>query len=412
MIKRSILPQLISHLDEKEITMLIGPRQSGKTTLLGLLSDHLKGQGKKTLYLNLDLEDDIRDTSSQQKLIQRLKLGLGDQKGYVFIDEIQRKENAGIFLKGIYDTHSEFKFIVSGSGSMELKEKISESLAGRKRVFEIETLSFEEFFNYKTGYEYEGRVKEYLDIELQKAQNLLEEYLNFGGYPKVVLADTAEEKIKNIDEIYTSYLLKDITELLDINKPDKFKMLANILANQIGNILNYNEISNTLDIADDTLKKYLWYMQQTFVVDMVTPFYTNKRTELVKSPIFYFHDLGLRNYIAGEIGRVTLANSIGFVFENFIYILLKPKIKFTPNRINFWRTKSGAEVDFVIDRIQDKDVYEVKYKNFNDQTLGKSMISFISKYSPKWVSIIGLNSNEEKKVESTTVKFISWKELL
>lgn len=412
MIKRTVLPELISHLNEKEITMLIGPRQSGKTTLLNILRQHIQDEGQRTIYLNLDLEIDSQAVSSQEKLIQRLKLEFGNNKGYVFIDEIQRKENAGLFLKGIYDIYPEFKFIVSGSGSMELKEKISESLAGRKRIYEIETLSFIEFFNYKTEYKYEGLEKDYLDLETQRAQSLLEEYLNFGGYPKVILSSTAEEKIQTLDEIYTSYLIKDITELLDINKSDKFKLLVNVLANQIGNIINYNEVSSTIDLSDDTLKKYLWYLEQTFIVDSLRPFYTNKRTELVKSPVFYFHDLGLRNYVSREIGRVTLMNSIGAVFENFIHILLKPKMRFTPNQINFWRTKSGAEIDFVIDYINRKVAYEAKYKRFKDQTLGKSTISFISKYLPEEVYIVGLNSNDKRTIDSTTVNFISWKNLL
>lgn len=126
--------------------MVVGARQVGKTTLLLYVRDQLQAQGKKTLFLNLDFESDYFYLESQERLLQKIKLEFGNDGGFVFLDEIQRKENAGLFLKSLYDMDVPYKFIVSGSGSMELEEKIHESLAGRKRLFELSTISLWEFF--------------------------------------------------------------------------------------------------------------------------------------------------------------------------------------------------------------------------------------------------------------------------
>ena len=150
-IQRRLITALAEHLDHPEITVLIGPRQSGKTTILKQLDNDLRAGGRKTLWLNLDFEDDFRYVSSQGALLQKIRLELGSGGGVVFIDEIQRKDNAGLFLKGLYDQGLPWKIVVSGSGSIELKEKISESLAGRKRMFELSTVSFGEFADLSFG---------------------------------------------------------------------------------------------------------------------------------------------------------------------------------------------------------------------------------------------------------------------
>ena len=172
-IKRNLLKQLKDHLVKKEISLIVGPRQAGKTTLMLFLKDYLEKRGEKTVFLNLDIERERQFFNSQEDLINKIKLEVGKSKAYVFIDEIQRKENAGLFLKGIYDMGLPYKFIVSGSGSLELKEKIHESLAGRKRVFELNTISFDEFVNFKTGYRYEESLADFFNVEKIKAANFL-----------------------------------------------------------------------------------------------------------------------------------------------------------------------------------------------------------------------------------------------
>ncbi|MEA3451962.1 MAG: AAA family ATPase, partial [Bacteroidota bacterium] len=145
LISRKMYSEIRKHLDKKEITIISGIRQCGKSTVLHELKINLEAENNKTLFLNFDFDSDKKFLETQEALVNKIKLKFGNNKGYVFIDEIQRRENAGLYLKEIYDLRLPYKFIVSGSGSIELKEKIHESLAGRKRVFGMIPVNFIEF---------------------------------------------------------------------------------------------------------------------------------------------------------------------------------------------------------------------------------------------------------------------------
>jgi len=295
-IKRFLFNELQEHLNSKEISLIVGPRQAGKTTLMMELKDFLDTEKERTTLLNLDYENDKKFFDSQEGLIKKLDLESGRKKGFVFIDEIQRKENAGLFLKGLYDINLPYKFIVSGSGSLDLKENIHESLAGRKRVFQMGTVTFREFVDFKTEYRYSGRLEDFFDIEKERSLALLGEFLNFGGYPRVVLEDEFSEKTKLINEIFRSYVEKDIACFLGANKLDAFNLMVKILASQIGQIIQYSNLAQECGISVATLKNYLWYAEKTFSIRIITPFFKNKHKEITKAPVVYFYDNGMRNF--------------------------------------------------------------------------------------------------------------------
>jgi len=412
MIKRKLFSDLLNHLSQKEISIIIGPRQSGKTTLMELLKEHLDRKGEGTLYLNLDIEWDMPHFESQSALLRKIELELGKERGYVFIDEIQRKENAGLFLKGLFDLKLPYKFIVSGSGSLELKEKIHESLVGRKRLFELNTISFDEFIHHKTEYRYKENLAGLLEIEKDKIQQLLMEYMNFGGYPRVVLASDQTEKVRIIDEIYRSIIEKDIAYLLKVDKPYAFSAMIKILADQIGNLVNYSELASTVNISYQTIKKYLWYSQKIFLLDLILPYARNIRKEITKSPVPYFWDLGLRNYALGIFGHLDSPSECGFIFENLVFLLLKEQIKLEATKLNFWRTKDKAEVDFVLERGRNVVPIEVKYKSLKKKEIPRSLRSFIDKYSPDEAYIVNLDYSDAVKINQTTLFFLPYYELL
>lgn len=411
-IKRYIFEDLAAHLLKKEISLIAGPRQAGKTTLMLQLQDYLKKRGDNTLFLSLDFEADRPYFMTQAALLDRLRLEFGKKKGYVFIDEIQRKENAGLFLKGLYDMRTPHKFLVSGSGSLELKEKVHESLAGRKRMFELHTVSLKEFVNYSTGYKYEDRPGEYFRIRKAESLALLMEYLNFGGYPRVMLEDTLKEKLKIIDEIYRSYIEKDIAYLLRVERIDAFGGLIRLLAGQTGNMINIHELSSTLGISVQTVKNYLAYAEKTFVVKRVTPYYRNIRKEISKSPVLYFNDLGLRNFSAGQFGRHTQFSETGFLFQNLVYRLLLEKTKDDGSTLHFWRTKDRAEVDFIIDRGREVIPVEVKCREMKDKTIARPLRGFIARYNPEEAWVVNISLKDEEMIEQTKVKFVPVFELL
>jgi len=408
MIKRKLLLSLIKHLPKKEFSIIIGPRQSGKTTLMGMLQDRLAQEGEKTLYLNLDVEWDRPYFGSQQALINKIELEFGKQKGFVFIDEIQRKENAGLFLKGLYDLNLPYKFIVSGSGSLELKEQIHESLIGRKRLFQLTTVTFEEFINYKTNYKYKDSLLSFVEIETHKVLQLLTEYMNFGGYPAVVIETEQKEKLRIIDEIYRSVLEKDVAYLLKVEKTEAFSSLVRILSSQIGSLVNFSELSSSLNISYQTLKKYLWYCRKIFILELVSPYFKNTRKEITKSPVVYFWDLGLRNYALGLFGNLYSPAAAGFVFENLVFLLISEQIRLSSAKLNFWRTKDKAEVDFIIERGPDIIPVEVKYSSFKDVKITRSMRSFIKKYEPPEAYIINLDLKKSINIGKTRLTFIPY----
>lgn len=409
MIKRIIFTALENHLTEPEMTVLIGPRQVGKTYLMKLLQNHLEVEGEKTVFLSLDVEDHKQFFVSQTALINYVRLQVGETRSFIFIDEIQRKENAGLFLKGIYDMNLPYKFIISGSGSLDLKAKIKESMAGRKQLFVIEPVSFEEFVNFKTDSKYENTLQDFFTIEVTRTQSLLEEYMVFGGYPRVVLTQTVEKKKSEMDEIYRSYIERDITDLLGVEKPDAFTNLLKVLASQIGGLINITELSSTIGISSKTIHHYLWYMEETFILKKVTPYYRNVRSEITKAPMYYFFDTGVRNYLLGLFGLPVIPSALsGHLFENVIFSMLRQHANFALTRIHFWRTRDNAEVDFVINAGLEIIPVEVKYTKLNRAETTRSFKSFVDRYAPARAYVIHLGKKFEDRLNNTKIFIIPY----
>ncbi len=253
---------------------------------------------------------------------------------------------------------------------------------------------------------------EYFRIKKAESLSLLMEYLNFGGYPRVVLEETRSEKLKTIDEIYRSYVEKDIAYLLRVERIDAYGNLLKILAGQVGSIINLNELSSTLGISVQTVKNYLSYAEKTFIVKRLTPFFKNIRKEISKSPVLYFNDLGLRNFSIGQFGRHTMLSEMGFLFQNLIHGLLLEKIKDNGSALHFWRTKDRAEVDFVINTGSEVIPIEVKCKEMKEKTIARSLRGFIAKYRPKEAWVVNISLKGDEIIDRTRIKFIPFFELL
>jgi len=412
MIKRDLFDQIIPYLKEKEIILVIGPRQAGKTTLLQMIKQYLEEKQNKTVFFNLDIERDRQFFVSQEALISQIKLHLGSNFGYVFVDEIQRKEDAGLFLKGIYDMNLPIKFIASGSGSLELKEKIHESLTGRKIVFTLDTLSLEEIINFKTNYLYKNNLALFFSTDKIKADQLLQDYLNFGGYPRVVLSDEIEKKRSIINEIFQSYLEKDIVYLLGLKKSDEFINLVKIISSQVGRLVNLTELSSTLGLSVKTVKLYLWYLEKTFILRKLTPFFSNLRKEITKMPIYYFNDMGLRNFSINQFNNMNDLFQSGFVFQNLIANLITDILINTSDSLHFWRTQDKAEVDFIVKTGNNVIPIEVKSRRLNKVEITRALSGFIKKYSPKKAYLINLNFEDKIILGKTELFFIPYWKLI
>jgi len=409
-IPRKTYTQIKKHLAQPEISLILGPRQAGKTTIMEKLAEELKNSKQTSLFFNLDIIEDRQFFQTQHTLLDRIEKGIGKKPAVVFIDEISRLENAGLFLKGLYDLKTQYKFIVSGSGSLELKANILEPLTGRKKIFYCFPLSFTEFTAYKLKVDLKDTTKA-LDLNPHQCQRLVEEYLTYGGYPRVALAQTHQEKTDILSEIFLSYLEKDIRLLLKVEKERAFENLVRVLASQVGNLVNRVELSSTLGINEKTLKKYLYFLEKTFVVNLVNPFFRNARKELTKSPKIYFCDLGLLRLAQGRLS-LTRTESSGSLFENACFLRLKELGLLKPPQ--FWRTKSGAEVDFIIfsPKTGKPIPVEIKLSPGKKPALGKSLISFLKEYQPEKAFIYTKETKLTLKKLGTKVEFVPYHHLV
>ncbi len=305
-----------------------------------------------------------------------------------------------------------YKFIVSGSGSLEIKAKLKESLAGRKKQFTLHPVSFKEFIDYRTDYKYTGRLNEFLKVEKNIAFDLFVEYLNFGAYPKIILSKTLTDKYDYFDELTQAYFERDLNYLLNFDSPQVYSLMLKVLAAHLGKILNYSRLSQLLNISIYTVKKLLWFAEQTFVIHLLTPFHRNRLKELRQSPVVYFEDTGLVNYANRTMGNMFKLEELAFAFQNFVFQILKEYCDKNRYVLQYWRTSDGAEVDFIINTGMEVIPVEVKFKHLKKPVYGKSLISFIDTYKPKNAYIINLDFKDEKKLNSTNLHFVPWYEIV
>lgn len=405
-VKRKIKDEIIPWLKRNEIIIITGARQTGKSVLLyQLIYDCLLPKTSNIFYFNLDISHHLDFIRNQDRIIDLVNKCKG--KVYIFIDEVQRLNEPGLFLKGLYDLHLPLKIIVSGSSSIEMRSKVHEALTGRKVVFHVHPFDLEELSHVMFP-------KEHLTEVIKNEDNfrkLLNNYLTYGGYPAVAVEKSNKMKWHILKEIFHSYIEKDIKSFLRVENERAFVNLVKILASQIGNLVNKDELSNTLGIHKHTLENYLFYLEQTFILDFVKPFYKNPRKELLKSPKVYFNDLGIRNFAIASFGEFEFRVDKGSLFENLFYLCLKEKMG-TTIPIHFWRTKAGAEVDFVILQGLKPIPFEVKATNLNELKISKSLRSFLQDYQPSRAYYFNLSLKGKTKIEKTTISFFRPQDLV
>ena len=257
-IEREILPPVIRDLEKPGITVITGSRQVGKTTLLMDIISHLLEQdvpASSIFYFNLD---DFNLLSYFERYTDFLQFIESEHSGfaYIFIDEIQRLKNPGLFLKILYDLKLKMKIVVSGSSSLELRAKISEHLTGRKHTFEMYPFTFEEFLSArKISFYNKKDIETLVKFHSSDMNSLLTEFVTYGGYPKAILAQDAREKAVELKEIYDSYVKKDVKDFLKIENIAGYNNLVKGLAPQSGDLINYNELSLLTGLNVQTIKK-------------------------------------------------------------------------------------------------------------------------------------------------------------
>lgn len=353
MVRRKKHTIISNHISKREFTILIGARQIGKSTLLKQLFEELKQNGEAVFFLNLDRKDILEELNQNPENLLKICPLQSDKKIIVFIDEIQYLDDATNFLKLLFDEYStQLKIVATGSSAFYIDRQFNDSLVGRKKIFQMGTLDFEEFLLFKNRADLVNEISQFKSKKKSKSiqENLLwaymDEFINYGGYPAVVLEENIEDKIELLREIRDSYIKRDVLES-GITDETKFYRMLMLLASQTGNLLNVNEISNTLRISNATVENYLYVLQKCFHITLLKPFYANLRKELKKMPKVYINDLGLRNVLINYFSPLEQRADKGAVLENFSYRLLSER--FEEDQIKYWRTADGNEVDFVIE---------------------------------------------------------------
>ena len=380
--RRLMLEKLKQHLPKKEFTILTGARQTGKSTLLKQLELYCQKENIPVTFLNFEFKNILNDLDENPLNLLNY-LPQNTLKNVVLIDEVQYLKDPTNFLKLLYDEHAErIKIIATGSSAFYMDDKFNDSLAGRKRIFNLLTCSFDEYLELNNKHDLLVEKNRIVDNPKAKSKqinylkNEWDNYMIYGGYPAVITEPDFNEKIARLQELRDSFIKRDILEA-GVQNETVFYQLFRIIASQTGNLINVNELSGTLKVRSETINSYLGIMQKCFHIALVKPFYKNLRKELVKMPKAYLLDSGLRNSLTNNFQPVATRLDKGELWESVVYKLILEKNEF--DDIKFWRTTDGNEVDFVLPEVEYPLALEVKFNE--SQIKGAKYNKFKEAYS-------------------------------
>ncbi len=382
-ITRIIEEEIRKHLTRKEYTIITGARQSGKTTLLRELFSEKKRNKEKAFFLSMENFQMLSDLNADPENVFKYALRPRDpfsdhdpkDRVIIFIDEIQYLDRPSGFLKYVYDKYlGNLKIVATGSSAFYIDSSFDDSLAGRKRIFHLKTLSFGEYLKFIEREELFDELtlirqhEKYVSAHRQEIMEVFDDYLVFGGYPAVALEREKSERIALLRDLKNSFLKRDIDESGIINS-DAFLKLFVILASQTGNLLNKQELANTIRVDNKTVDHYITVLQKCFHITLVKPFSTNIRKELTKMPKVFLLDNGLRNSLLERFTAIESREDKGAILENYVYNRLTELHE--ADKIRYWRTADQKKMDFVVSSdFSTGQAWEVKMDGYPKKTSG------------------------------------------
>lgn len=358
--ERKIFPSLKEHLSNRQVTVITGMRRTGKTTLVKQLM--AESEIRQKFFFDLERLDNraLFSAENYDEIVQALRqMGANfEERILIALDEIQLSPNIPSIIKYLYDLY-DIKFIATGSSSYYIKNKFQESLAGRKKLFELYPLDFGELlifnnvtflptpdiFNLRDS-----------DAEYARLSIFYQSYIEYGGFPEVVLTPKVADKVDLLHDILSSYINIDIVQLSDIRKTKEISNLIQLLAGRIGNKLDVSKISSLVKISRPTVENYLAFLESTYIIKTLPVYALNPDREIVKARKLYFLDNGLAN--------ISARLSSGAAFENAVFNQL---LHF--GDLAYYQLKNGNEIDFILDKKQGFEVKETGNKSDYDKLM-------------------------------------------
>ncbi len=377
-IKRNIEEKIKKYLKRPEIIAVVGARQVGKTTTLKKIYKKLN----RAIFLTFE---DHQILSLFENNIKQFAETYVNGNKYLFIDEFQYANNGGKLLKYLYDSY-DIKIIISGSSAVDLTVKTIKFLVGRIFVLEMYPFDFYEYLLYrnqsyariylKNKIDFNKKIKNSLAGEqITVLRDYYEEYAIWGGYPQVVLSPDKEDKREVLKNIYNTYFLREVKDILGLVDDYKLSKLVKVLALQVGNLVDYSDISQISRFSFSTLKKYINFLSKTYILDFVSPFYRNKKKEVVKNPKIFFLDVGLRNFAIDDFRNLDSRTDAGALLENAVW----SQFKKNEYKVQYWRDKNKNEIDFILD-LKNRKVVAIEIKQ-NVKKCKKFPLSFVDNYT-------------------------------
>lgn len=380
--------QLRTHFkNSRETLILLGARQVGKTTILQKIFPQAE---------SFSLDNESTRSILERYDISAYKQLIRNPQSTVIIDEIQELSDPGRAAKIIYDQLPSVRLIVTGSSALNIKNKTSESLAGRKIDYHLYPLTLSE---YLVQQNLEPELSLSLFTKLTSSKNmqhtsiikpydhqaLLSRFLLFGGYPAILNNSNSERYLNNMVD---SVILKDLLDLKLLEEKRAALSLLKLLAHQIGNLINYAELAGRLEIDQRTVKRYIELFEASYIIFRLTPYTAKGRDEIGKAPKIYFWDLGLRNALINNFAPTESRGDFGQLFENFVIADLLKKNVYQGDQYQFhyWRTGSGSEVDLVLTKHDQLLAFEIKSHN---RRINRA---FLSRYPHARLKVISQNN--------------------
>ena len=377
--------------DRRRVHLVVGPRQAGKSTLIWKT---LAERGEPAFYINCE-DPSMREwlTSPARFLVDLSEIGAGEGLP-LFFEEVQALDEAGLFLKGLVDRKIGRAIYATGSSAFDLESRTRETLAGRARRHLLLPFSIDEL----PGSDHPSGSL----LERAERRRLAKRAAVLGNYPGVWASSRPEDELADLAE---AFVLRDVSDRFDIRHLGAFRKIVQLAASQIGNLVNFSEWASLAAIANDTVAHYCQLLDGAHIIRLVRPFVGGKRAEITSSPKVFFLDNGLRNQIFGGFTSLEERADRGALMENLAFSELSKVLNPLLDGLRYWRSKSGAEVDFVVEHQGRLLAVEVKAGDAHGK-VGRGQRSFVEAYRPERLLVVNDGEHPSREVGESQVDFL------